>query len=78
MAKRSNKTNAIGYLPLTYDLAIFVVGMDRGTEDYVVWRFSNESKIRRSKLHFDVNGEPYFKSNGWKYYLGEFMRMDYP
>ena len=62
------------YKPLAYGVGIEIVGFDYGVKDYVKWRYAGEKKIRRNIVYYSSSGEPYFKSNGSKHYLNEFMR----
>ena len=52
-------------------------------EDYVIHAFyDNEGKQRsetcKSQCLYDSKGEPYFKRAGYRYYLSEFIKNDYP
>lgn len=62
------------YKPIMAGLGIEVVGFDYGTNDYVKWRWTGEKKIHRNIVYFTSSGRAYFKNNGSRHYLDEFMR----
>lgn len=66
---------AIGVLTLTNNLALEVLEIEYGIDDYVIYKFSNDIKARRGKLYTTVKGRSYFKVRGTRYYLDEFMKV---
>lgn len=70
MAKKPIASN--GYIAI-YDI-------DYGINDYVEWAYGETAnpKIHRSRIYYTKNsGRPYFKQNGVRRYLDEFMRLGY-
>lgn len=59
---------------------IAIYDIEYGIDDYVIWRYehgeSKPNKLRKSKIYYTVSsGRAYFKVNGRREYLDEFMRM---
>ena len=45
-------------------------------EDRVYYRYSDESKIKFSKIYYTSNGNPFFMIKGTREYLNEYMRVN--
>ena len=54
-------------------VGIEVLGFDYGANDYVKWRWTGEKKVHRNIVYYTTKGRPYFKNNGSRHYLDEFM-----
>ena len=58
-------------------LAIY--DFEYGTDDYVIWATESDEKrgkMRRSKIYYTkTSGRAYFKNNGRREYLDDFMRV---
>lgn len=53
---------------------IEIIDIEHGINDFVIWRWSNESKLHKSRAYYDSKRGAYFKVNGRREYLDEYMR----
>lgn len=67
--------NVLGVMSITNNLALYIIEVEYGIDDKVVFRFSNEEKERKAKIYNNVKGEAYFKIRGKRYYLKDFMKV---
>lgn len=67
--------NILGVMSITNNLALYVVEIEYGIDDKVIFRFSNEEKERKAKLYSNMKGESFFKIRGKRYYLKDFMKV---
>lgn len=67
--------NILGVMSITNNLALYVIEIEYGIDDKVVFRYSNEEKERKAKVYYNVKGEAYFKIRGQRYYLKDFMKV---
>lgn len=63
------------YHPITYDLSIIIDDIEYGINDRVVWRFSCESKLHKSRVYYGVN-DSYIIIHKRRYSLDDFMRVN--
>ena len=57
---------------------IEILDIENGREDKVIWRYFGEKKKHKSIIYFTVkSGRAYFKINGRREYLDEYMRTNY-
>lgn len=56
---------------------IEILDIEYGVNDAVIWRtnYGTPGKTRRSRIYYTKNGRPYFKMNGHREYLDEYMRI---
>ena len=58
---------------------IVIYDFEYGIDDYVIWANEYEGKpgkMRRSKIHYTTRSDrAYFKNNGRREYLDDFMRI---
>ena len=66
---------AFAVKPLVGSLSVEIVRFEYGNPDYVHWRFSNEKKIHKNIIYTTKSGRSYFKNNGKRHYIDEFMRV---
>ena len=74
----NNKPIAVMGICNTYGIAIFDIVY--GINDYIISAFNdgeNYSHKRKTRIFYDNNDRPYFNRYRVKYYLDEFMRIDW-
>ena len=64
------------YKNIAYGLSIIIDDIEYGINDRVVWRWADESRQHKSRIYHTVN-DSYFKINGQRHNLSEFIRADY-
>lgn len=53
-----------------------ILDIEYGINDKVVWKWSDEKKIHKNIIYYtQSSGRAYFKNNGTRYYLDEFVRL---
>jgi hypothetical protein len=73
---KSNNLQVIASLPICHGLSLNVYGIEYGIDDKVVVGYSNE-KPTKNKLYYNTDGQCYFKKHGKRFYINEFMRVNY-
>lgn len=73
--KKYENTKAVGVYPLCNWGGIEVLDFEYGTDDYAIacFNFGHRRSIRRHKLHYTRFGKAYFRKEGRRYYLDNFM-----
>ena len=64
----------IAYYSVTNILGILILDIKYGIDDTIIWRYSNESKIRKSKLKETKEGIKFRVGRQW-FYLSEFTKV---
>lgn len=54
---------------------IYIINIVYGIDDYIIWRYSTDKFIHRTKIYTDRNGDSYFKCYGRKIYLRDCLRL---
>ena len=53
-----------------------ILDIEYGGYDKVVWKWSDEKKIHKNTVYYtQSSGRAYFKNNGARHYLDEFVRL---
>lgn len=65
----------IGAMHITNTLALEVYGYEYGIDDKIVYKYSNENKLRKVKLYDNTKGI-YFNTPTGKVYLNEIIRVN--
>ncbi len=68
----TNNNKIIASLPLCNNASIGIIGAN---DEKIIYKFSFEEKCRKAKVYMNNSGEFYFKIQGRRYYLNEFMRV---
>ena len=55
------------------NISIDIIDIEPGIEDKIIWRWSNENKLHKSKVYTSRKGE-YFLVDKMRYYLNDFCR----
>lgn len=71
----TNNNKIIASLPLCNNASIGIIDFAYFDEK-VIYKFSFEEKCRKAKLYENNSGEFYFKIQGRRYYLNEFLRIE--
>ena len=66
----------IGTMHITNTLALEVYGYEYGIDDKIVYKYSDENKLRKVKLYDNTKGI-YFNTPTGKVYLNEIVRVNY-
>jgi hypothetical protein len=66
----------IGSKHLCNNASILIIDVLYGIEDKIVWKYSFENKIHKSKLYTTTTDRSYFLINGRREYLEEYIRTD--
>lgn len=65
----------IASMAICNTLAIIILDIEYGINDYVVFKYSNDKRKRKAKIKYDNNRQSYyFTSCGNRYYFDEFIR----
>ena len=70
-----SKDSILGVMSITNNLALYINEIEYGVDDRVVYRFSDEEKVRKAKVYTTTKGRSYFKIKSTRYYLDEFMNV---
>ena len=73
---KNNNLQVIAYMHICGSLSLEIYGIEYGIDDKVVVGYSNE-KPTKNKLYCNSKGETYFKKHGKRFYINEFMRVNY-
>lgn len=63
-----------GGITLAGDFGLYVYDIEYGIDDVVVWGWSNDPRVHRSKVRTDRDGRSYFMAGKMKMYFDEIMR----
>ena len=66
----------IGSMSITNSLALEAYGYEYGVVDKIVYKYSNENKFRKAKIHESTKGI-YFNTPTGRTYLNEIMKYNY-
>ena len=66
--------NTIATYVMCNNLSINIKDIEHGIEDKVIWYWSDEKKLHKSKIYISTKG-CYFMVNKVRYYLSEFCRI---
>lgn len=72
--KAKPKREPVGMKSIAGGLGIYIYDIEYGINDEVIWGWSNDSRIHRSRIYDDREGNPYFNAGGSRQYLNEFLR----
>jgi hypothetical protein len=65
----------IASMTICNTLAIIILDIEFGIDDYIIFKYSNDKRKRKAKIKYDYNRQSYyFTSHGYRYYLDEFIR----
>ena len=65
--------NSIANYVICNNLSINIKDIEYGIEDKVIWYWSNENKLHKSRIYTSSKGE-YFLVDKMRYYLNDFCR----
>ena len=66
----------IGSKHLCNNTSILIIDVLYGIEDKIVWKYSFEDKIHKTKLYTTTTNRNYFLIKGKREYLEEYIRID--
>ena len=74
--------NFIGYYPMGPFCSLEVWDIEHGIDDKVVFRWVTDgcksSRLTKSKIRYDEQGEPFFKTRGMSVSFNDVMRWSIP
>lgn len=71
-----SKDKIIGVHTITNNFSIVIHEIQYGIEDEVTFSINNNGVKGVKPIHYDNEGRPYFKYNGWDLYLDEFIKTN--
>ena len=73
---KQNDLQVIATLGICNTLSLNIYGIEYGIDDRIIVGYSNE-KPTKNKIYYNSKGETYFKKHGKRFYINEFMRVNY-
>ena len=71
-----NINNPIGVLSLCGEFGILILDYDHDIDDSVFWRYSNETKIKKSVIKYSYDGnDNYINTRFGRIHFSEIMRV---
>ena len=68
---------AIAVYGICNTLSVLIFDIENGINNSVIWRFSNEEKLHKSRIYYQQHDDDraFFSYSGKRFYLDEFMRV---